>query len=162
MLKLTVSLPILLCTSRFAHFAVSYDSLTRTGVNRLDRLTSGLMILALTGPASTRLAKEFIDGHVHKEYLARVRGKFPDSQADGHHLDSEAGMINDGVKRNPDTGEITVRQNLLTVDRQMGLVICTPEGKVAETIFKRRFYDEERDESVVHCEWIGSGEKDGD
>jgi tRNA pseudouridine synthase 9 len=49
-----------------------------TGVNRLDRLTSGLMILATTGKASTGLAQEFIKGHVKKEYLARVRGKFPE------------------------------------------------------------------------------------
>lgn len=54
----------------------SYD---RTiGVNRLDRLTSGLMILATTGKASTGLAQEFIKGHVKKEYLARVRGRFPE------------------------------------------------------------------------------------
>lgn len=43
-------------------------------------------------------------------------------------------------------------QSLLTVDRQMGLVICTPDGKDAKTIFKRMFYDEERDQSVVHCQ----------
>lgn len=48
------------------------------GVNRLDRLTSGLMILALTGKASTGLAEEFIKGHVKKEYLARVNGEFPE------------------------------------------------------------------------------------
>lgn len=50
-----------------------------TGVNRLDRLTSGLMILAMTGKASTGLAQEFINGHVRKEYIARVRGEFPES-----------------------------------------------------------------------------------
>lgn len=48
-------------------------------MNRLDRLTSGLMILALTGKASTGLAEEFIKGHVKKEYLARVNGEFPES-----------------------------------------------------------------------------------
>jgi 23S rRNA-/tRNA-specific pseudouridylate synthase len=37
------------------------------------------MILALTGKASTGLAEEFIKGHVKKEYLARVNGKFPES-----------------------------------------------------------------------------------
>lgn len=45
-------------------------------VNRLDRLTSGLMILATTGKASAKLAEEFVQGRVKKEYLARVRGKF--------------------------------------------------------------------------------------
>jgi hypothetical protein len=44
-----------------------------------------------------------------------------------------------------------VDQPLMTVDRQMGLVIVTPEGKEARTIFKRMSYDAERDQSVVHC-----------
>lgn len=74
-------------------------------VNRLDRLTSGLMILSLSGRASSRLAKEFKEGAVKKEYIARVRGKFPD-------------------------GDIVVDQPLLSVDRQMGLVIVAPQGKV--------------------------------
>ncbi|WVF69302.1 hypothetical protein IAT40_004078 [Kwoniella sp. CBS 6097] len=95
-------------------------------VNRLDRLTSGLMILALSGKAASNLAKEFIEGKVKKEYVARVKGKFPEE-------------------------EITVDQPLLTVDRQMGLVIITPEGKDAVTIFKRISYDAERDQSVVRC-----------
>ena len=47
-------------------------------MNRLDRLTSGLMILALSGPASHDLATEFIEGKVRKEYVARVRGEFPE------------------------------------------------------------------------------------
>lgn len=81
-------------------------------VNRLDRLTSGLMILALSGPASNELAKEFRDGKVGKEYIARVKGKFPE-------------------------GEITVDQPLLTVDRQMGLVIVAPEGKVSREARRR-------------------------
>jgi hypothetical protein len=33
----------------------------------------------------------------------------------------------------------------------MGLVIVAPEGKPAETIFTRMSYDEERNQSVVHC-----------
>lgn len=55
-----------------------YRLFVLTGVNRLDRLTSGLMILALTGKASTGLAEDFIKGHVKKEYLARVNGQFPE------------------------------------------------------------------------------------
>lgn len=47
-------------------------------VNRLDRLTSGLMIMALTGPASRDLAQEFAEGTVKKQYVARVKGRFPE------------------------------------------------------------------------------------
>ncbi|TXT13504.1 hypothetical protein VHUM_00871 [Vanrija humicola] len=95
-------------------------------VNRLDRLTSGLMILATSGKAAARLADEFMEGKVKKEYVARVRGEFPEE-------------------------EITVDQPLLSVDRQMGLVIVAPEGKPSQTIFKRLSYDKERNQSVVHC-----------
>lgn len=36
----------------------------------------------------------------------------------------------------------------------MGLVIVTPEGKEAKTIFKRLSYDAKRGQSVVHCECL--------
>ncbi|OWZ78382.1 DRAP deaminase [Cryptococcus neoformans Tu401-1] len=95
-------------------------------VNRLDRLTSGLMILALSGKAASKLAREFAEGKVKKEYVARVKGKFPEE-------------------------EITVDKPMMTVDRQMGLVIITPEGKDAVTIFNRIAYDPVRDQSVIRC-----------
>jgi tRNA pseudouridine synthase 9 len=38
----------------------------------------------------------------------------------------------------------------------MGLVIVAPEGKPAETVFTRMSYDEERDQSVVHCKPLPS------
>lgn len=56
-----------------------------------------------------------------------------------------------GVVYLRDSGEVEVDQPLMTVDRQMGLVIIAPEGKEAKTIFKRMSYDEKRDQSVVHC-----------
>jgi 23S rRNA-/tRNA-specific pseudouridylate synthase len=36
------------------------------------------MILALSGSAAGRLATEFREGTVRKEYVARVWGKFPE------------------------------------------------------------------------------------
>lgn len=51
----------------------------RTAVNRLDRLTSGLMLLATSGKAASKLGLEFAEGKVKKEYVARVMGKFPES-----------------------------------------------------------------------------------
>jgi len=95
-------------------------------VNRLDRLTSGLMILPLNATRANTVAKEFASGTVKKEYVARVRGEFPEE-------------------------EITCDQPLLTVDRQIGLNIVHPEGKPAKTIFKRMHYDSNTDTSVVRC-----------
>ncbi|CED85354.1 RNA pseudouridylate synthases [Phaffia rhodozyma] len=95
-------------------------------VNRLDRLTSGLMFVALNAKAAAVLQEDFLKGRVKKEYIARVRGEFPE-------------------------GEMIVDQPLLTIDKQSGLVVVAKEGKEAKTIFNRVFYDKERNESVVAC-----------
>ncbi|KIY73835.1 pseudouridine synthase [Cylindrobasidium torrendii FP15055 ss-10] len=95
-------------------------------VNRLDRLTSGLMILPTSAACARDFANEFLGGTVQKEYVARVRGEFPE-------------------------GEVTCEEPLLTVDRQMGLNIVHPEGKHAKTIFNRIRYDAHTNSSVVHC-----------
>jgi 23S rRNA-/tRNA-specific pseudouridylate synthase len=74
-------------------------------VNRLDRLTSGLMIIGLSSSCAHTLSQEFVRGGVKKEYIARCSGEFP-------------------------TEEVVIDQPLLTVDRQMGLNIVHPQGKV--------------------------------
>ncbi|KAF8058712.1 tRNA-pseudouridine synthase [Lyophyllum atratum] len=95
-------------------------------VNRLDRLTSGLMILPLAVDKARELTSEFMAGTVRKEYVARCKGEFP-------------------------AEEISCEEPLLTVDRQMGLNIVHPEGKPAKTIFNRIRYDPNTDSSVVRC-----------
>ncbi|KAJ3807312.1 pseudouridine synthase [Lentinula aff. lateritia] len=95
-------------------------------VNRLDRLTSGLMILPTSSDCARRLTKEFVSGTVRKEYVARVNGRFPD-------------------------GDVVCEQPLLTVDRQMGLNIVHKEGRNAKTIFNLIRYDENTDTSVILC-----------
>ncbi|KAG8827734.1 hypothetical protein FRC19_000743 [Serendipita sp. 401] len=94
-------------------------------VNRLDRLTSGCMIMALSPLRARQITDEFVAGRVKKEYIARCQGEFPD--------------------------EVVCEEPLLTVDRQMGLNIVHPEGKPAKTLFKRMFYDSRTDTSVLLC-----------
>lgn len=121
------------------------DSLS-LAVNRLDRLTSGLMIIGLSSPRAHTLSQEFVKGEVKKEYIARCSGEFA-------------------------AEEVVVDQPLLTVDRQMGLNIVHPQGKVrhqsvftgpdptlscllakfAKTVFKRLHYDRNTNTSVLHC-----------
>ncbi|KZT36523.1 pseudouridine synthase [Sistotremastrum suecicum HHB10207 ss-3] len=96
-------------------------------VNRLDRLTSGLMILALSSSRARGLTEEFTSGTIRKEYIARCRFEFP-------------------------AETVICEEPLLTVDRQMGLNIVHPEGKPAKTIFNRMFYDAATDTSVLHCQ----------
>ncbi|QRV84043.1 RNA pseudouridine synthase [Ceratobasidium sp. AG-Ba] len=96
-------------------------------VNRLDRLTSGCMIIALTAERARLLCNEFIAGIVRKEYITRCLGEFP-------------------------TEQVIVEEPLLCVDRQMGLNIVHPEGKHAKTVFNRLFYDPVSNTSVLHCQ----------
>ncbi|KZV96732.1 pseudouridine synthase [Exidia glandulosa HHB12029] len=96
-------------------------------VNRLDRLTSGLMIIATSAARARILCDEFLNKAIKKEYIARCIGCFPE-------------------------GEVVCDQPMLTVDRQMGLNIVHSDGKPAKTIFTRLFYDPKTDSSVLHCQ----------
>lgn len=95
-------------------------------VNRLDRLTSGCMVMALSPTRARQMCDEFMSGNIKKEYVARCRGEFPAT-------------------------EVVCEEPLLTIDRQMGLNIVHPEGKPAKTAFNRIFYDPRTDTSVLHC-----------
>lgn len=95
-------------------------------INRLDRLTSGLMIVPLNADLARSLSAEFVNGSVHKEYIARCKGEFP-------------------------VDEVVCEEPLLTVDRQMGLNIVHPEGKPAKTVFNRIRYDSNTHTTVVRC-----------
>lgn len=46
-------------------------------VHRLDRNTSGVLLLARTSKAASRLSRQFRDGEVHKTYLAVAEGSPP-------------------------------------------------------------------------------------
>ncbi|TFY76787.1 hypothetical protein EWM64_g7227, partial [Hericium alpestre] len=102
-------------------------------VNRLDRLTSGLMIIGLSSKRAHLLAEEFLAGTIKKEYIARCTGEFP-------------------------AEEVIVDQPLLTVDRQMGLNIVHPDGKQAKTVFNRLHYDANTNTSVLHYVFPPSGQ----
>lgn len=94
--------------------------------NRLDRLTSGIMVCSTKKETASRLGAQFAAGQVNKAYVCRVRGKFPQ-------------------------GEVVCKQPILTIDRQSGVNIVHPKGKHCETIFVRLSYDASDDSSVVFC-----------
>ncbi|WFD28562.1 hypothetical protein MNAN1_003575 [Malassezia nana] len=94
--------------------------------NRLDRLTSGIMVCSTTKEAACELGNDFNAGLVNKAYVCRVQGHFPD-------------------------GIIDCREPILSVDRQSGLNIVHPKGKPCRTLFQRLSYDEATDSSVLVC-----------
>ena len=46
-------------------------------VHRLDRLTSGVLVLSRTKVATRNLQAHMTDGRMAKEYVCRVVGEFP-------------------------------------------------------------------------------------
>lgn len=94
-------------------------------INRLDRLTSGLMIIPLNADLARAFTNEFMNGSVRKEYVARCKGEFP---ACVPSVDLDMPIRVD--RKVSFRAEVVCEEPLLTVDRQMGLNIVHPEGKV--------------------------------
>lgn len=93
--------------------------------NRLDRLTSGLMFLAKNPKGAEGFVDQLRKRDVSKEYIARVKGKFP-------------------------VEEVVVDKPLITLEPRLGLnKVDEIEGKEAKTIFKRISYDGET--SIIKC-----------
>lgn len=77
--------------ARFPHLAALSDSLRPGIVHRLDKDTSGVMVVAKSSLAQTKLAEQFKAHSVVKAYLALVKGK----------LTPENGIIEAPIGRDP-------------------------------------------------------------
>ncbi|QLL34396.1 hypothetical protein HG536_0G02570 [Torulaspora globosa] len=97
-------------------------------INRLDRLTSGLMFLAKTPRGADEMSDQIKAREVSKEYVARVVGEFP-------------------------VGEVCVEEPVRSVEPRLGLnAVCKNDdegAKHAKTVFKRLSYDGQT--SIVKC-----------
>ncbi|KAM3075361.1 DRAP deaminase [Clarireedia jacksonii] len=83
--------------------------------NRLDRLTSGIMFIGKHAKAAENLSLQITKRTVRKEYIARVKGKFPD-------------------------GEVVCDMPILQISPKLGLNRVRANGKAARTVFKRLAY----------------------
>ncbi|MQY67732.1 MAG: RluA family pseudouridine synthase, partial [Dehalococcoidia bacterium] len=77
--------------AHFPHLADIGDSLRPGVVHRLDKDTSGVMLVAKNSAAQADLAKQFKSHSVTKAYLALVRGR----------LEPENGIIEADIGRDP-------------------------------------------------------------
>jgi len=104
-----------------------YDHLSV--INRLDRLTSGICILATNVVAAERLHQQIEARQLIKVYVARVEGEFPES--------------------------VVCEEPLLVVEHKLGLVTVDRErGKSSRTTFERMAAIKLEDgtiESIVRC-----------
>ena len=99
-----------------------YDQLAN--INRLDRLTSGVMILAASTKAAEALHKKMRDKQISKEYVCKVKGEFPSYQ-------------------------ITCSEPIKCVNFKLGLCSVSPDGKESCTIFNRLAFDGTF--SIIQC-----------
>ncbi|KAI9795758.1 MAG: hypothetical protein M1833_006851 [Piccolia ochrophora] len=96
--------------------------------NRLDRLTSGIMFIGKHPKAAEKLSKQIHSRTVRKEYVARVRGRFPD-------------------------GEVECDQPILAISPKLGLNRVRANGKEARTVFRRlAYYPPRAMESVANTD----------
>ncbi len=84
-------------------------------VNRLDRLTSGVMFIGKHPAGADAISSQIMDRTVRKEYVARVKGRFPEE-------------------------EVVCSQPILLISPKLGLNRVRAEGKTAETRFRRVAY----------------------
>ncbi|KAJ2486265.1 DRAP deaminase [Coemansia sp. RSA 2320] len=96
-------------------------------INRLDRLTSGLMLIGLNSDVARRLEHDLLAHRIQKEYICRVKGVFPG-------------------------GRIVCDQPMRVVAHRLGLscVDCN-EGKPSLTEFELLAVDDDKEHSIVYC-----------
>ena len=94
-------------------------------VNRIDRLTSGLCLIAKTKGKAATLGEMMRQRNIKKTYLARVRGKFPSDITECH-------------------------EPIFTLSHKVGVNIVAPEGKPCSTKFTFLSYNGLT--SLVKCE----------
>jgi RluA family pseudouridine synthase len=125
------SVPVHPC-GRYRHNSVQYMLARQEGevpyiCHRLDRLTSGLLILARSQEKANEFAQELSERSLSKQYLARVLGEFPPRQ-------------------------VTVGGNLQYDPRRSVSVVTAERGgaaKPASTLFSRLSYHARSNTSLV-------------
>ncbi len=93
-------------------------------VHRLDRPTSGVLLLAKTGKAATRLSEQFHEGLIEKTYIAVAEGICRDHEgewADSLLKDPATNIVQAVPFDTPNSREANVRFKIL--DRSEGRVV---------------------------------------
>ncbi len=102
------------------------DGLRPGIVHRLDKDTSGLLVIALTEESRLRLSESFAQRHIHKEYMALVHGVPP-----------KEGEIHEAIGRDPKSKV------------KMAIVPESKGGRAAHSTWKTLYSDTENRFSLV-------------
>lgn len=99
-----------------------------SNINRLDRPTSGLLLIATDKQTAKKLHKLMEKRTIQKEYLAMVDGEFPLS----HSIDTS-----DNTWIASEGEWISCTHPILTIEHKLGLCGVSDKGKPCKTLFKR-------------------------
>lgn len=105
------------------YFAQQGQPFTFRSINRLDRDTTGIVLVAKNNISGSILQKAVKEGSIHRTYLAITAGKCPDAGT----IDAPIGRTEDSI-----------------IKRRV-----TPEGDMARTHFKTLSYDARKNLSLV-------------
>ncbi|ETI49603.1 hypothetical protein F441_06605 [Phytophthora nicotianae CJ01A1] len=121
-------------------------------VHRLDRLTSGVVLLAKNAAKAKALSSIIADRQASKTYLARVRGQFPD----GLNAEAQDELVNlakekcpASVITFPEEGAILISCPLRCLSARDGVWECHEEGKPSETLV--RLVRTDKSTSLMKC-----------
>ncbi|XP_014296986.1 pseudouridylate synthase RPUSD2 isoform X1 [Microplitis demolitor] len=123
------SIPVHPC-GRYRHntvvfiLAKEYNLKNLRTIHRLDRLTSGILLFGRTPKKARQMEHQIRNRQVHKQYVCRVEGKFPDE-------------------------EIVCSESIEVVSYKIGVCKVSAKGKDCITRFKRLSYNGKT--SVVLC-----------
>ncbi|EAL66845.1 pseudouridine synthase family protein [Dictyostelium discoideum AX4] len=148
------SIPVHPC-GRFRHNSLMYILASEHGINqlygvhRLDRLTSGLLLLARTPDSANKKANQIQSGLVSKQYLAKVIGKFPGSDT----INSSSSSFNEQIKlcKHLEDGTFIIDQPIVIQSMRLGINHVGVGGKPSITHIKLFSYDQSTNTSIVLC-----------
>lgn len=106
-----------------------------SAINRIDRLTSGIVLLAKNKSKASQRSQEMMSRSIRKTYLARVRGDFPEYVLH--------------IARSSAREEIICDEPLAIFAHKLGVNHVSSDGKESKTIFKKRSFNGRT--SLVEC-----------
>ena len=118
--------------------------------HRIDRVTSGLTLCCTDAKIVRLIQASIAEGSVHKQYLAKVHGKFP-SESTAALAPHSTGLAK-WTWMKESFGEILkVDAPIETVDPSNGIRKITAQGKAAQSLFRFIAYDKATDTSMIAC-----------
>lgn len=108
---------------------------------RLDKVTSGLLIMAKDTETANKIQTKISAGEMNKIYLAKVRGKFPNSEL----LERDSTPFTDSKLIT------TVNSHIYTIEPKRGFPAGLSGSKEATTLFYPLKYIPTANQTIVAC-----------